>query len=275
MDYLAIGHVTIDSLESGPAVGGSVSYAAMAASRLGCKAAVLTSAGGEMDWPKWLPGVDIHRVPSPSTTRFENLYTEGVRRQRLLGMAGPIRPEDVPASWRLSPIVHLAPVVHEVGVGLAGLFASSLVALTPQGLLREWDDAGQVRQGRWRGDGAGLAGCRAVIFSEEDLAGDPDFLSGCRKRVPITLLTRGARGATLFLGDQSQDFPAYPVKEVDPTGAGDVFAAAFLIEYRRTVNPAAAAAFACCAASFVVERPGMEGMPTRAMVEERLRDYQF
>jgi 1D-myo-inositol 3-kinase len=275
MDYLAIGHVTIDLLRSGPTVGGSVSYAALAATRLGCRAAVLTSAGDEVDWPSLLPGVEIHRLPSPSTTRFENRYVAGNRQQRLLGMAAEIQPGDVPAPWLHSAIVHLAPVVHEVGPHFSRLFAASLVGLTPQGLLREWDGDGQVRQGKWQEDGAVLSGCRVVIFSEEELAGDPDFLSICRKRVPITLLTRGARGATLFLGSQLRDFPAYPVEEVDPTGAGDVFAAAFLIEYHRTGDPAAAAAFACCAASFAVERPGTEGMPTRSMVERRLHDYRY
>jgi sugar/nucleoside kinase (ribokinase family) len=66
---------------------------------------------------------------------------------------------------------------------------------------------------------------------------------------------------------------AFTVKEVDPTGAGDVFAAAFLIEYNLTGDPRHSTAFACCAASFAVERPGLTGIPDRAAVENRLAAY--
>jgi sugar/nucleoside kinase (ribokinase family) len=60
---------------------------------------------------------------------------------------------------------------------------------------------------------------------------------------------------------------------VDPTGAGDVFAAAFLVRYRETGDPFASALFASCAASLSVEAPGLEGVPTRARVEERFRQF--
>jgi 1D-myo-inositol 3-kinase len=61
---------------------------------------------------------------------------------------------------------------------------------------------------------------------------------------------------------------------VDPTGAGDVFASGFLIEYHLARDPWRAAAFACCAASFAVERPGLEGIPDRESVERRLALYR-
>ena len=52
-------------------------------------------------------------------------------------------------------------------------------------------------------------------------------------------------------------------REVDPTGAGDVFAAAYLIRYHETGDPYEAAQFANLVASFSVEAPGTEGIPTR------------
>ena len=66
--------------------------------------------------------------------------------------------------------------------------------------------------------------------------------------------------------------PGFPVAEVDPTGAGDVFAAAFLIRLQETQDPIAAARFANATASFCVQAPGVTGIPTRAMVEERLQN---
>ena len=66
------------------------------------------------------------------------------------------------------------------------------------------------------------------------------------------------------------EIPPVAAREVDPTGAGDVFAAAYLIAYHESRDPVYAATYASCAASFAVEAPGMEGIPTRAQVASRL-----
>ena len=63
------------------------------------------------------------------------------------------------------------------------------------------------------------------------------------------------------------------MREVDANGAGDVFAAAFLIRYHETGDARVAARFATVVASFHVEHVGMEGLPHRAQVEARLREY--
>ncbi len=274
IDYLALGHLTIDRLPAGRSPGGSVAYASLTAAKLGLAAGIVTAAGEELDWFAWLPGVGIVRRPVPATTSFENLYRDGCRVQRLLAVAEGVPAGAVPRGWTGSPIVHLAPVVHEIEGNLPELFPGSLIGLTPQGLLRRWDSDGLVRHGPWLGDDRLLDASDVAIFSEEDLSGDPEFLSRCVSRVPITLLTRGPGGATLFVRGDPREFPAFPVQEADPTGAGDVFAAAFLIEYHRTRDPNHSTAFACCAASYAVERPGLEGVPDRAMVEGRLRQYR-
>jgi sugar/nucleoside kinase (ribokinase family) len=63
--------------------------------------------------------------------------------------------------------------------------------------------------------------------------------------------------------------PALPRAEVDPTGAGDVFAAAFLVRYHETGDALEAAAFAACAASCVVEGIGASTLGDRAEVLRR------
>jgi sugar/nucleoside kinase (ribokinase family) len=57
---------------------------------------------------------------------------------------------------------------------------------------------------------------------------------------------------------------------VDPTGAGDVFAAAFLLHYHETEDPLAAAAFATCAASCVVEGVGTSTLGDLEEVRRRV-----
>jgi len=65
-----------------------------------------------------------------------------------------------------------------------------------------------------------------------------------------------------------------PAREVDPTGAGDVFAATFLIEYQRDGDPWQAAAAAACAGSLAVEGDGWSAVADRAALDAALADYQ-
>ena len=115
-----------------------------------------------------------------------------------------------------------------------------------------------------------LDAVHVVVLSLEDLGGDRALLAEYIARARLLILTVGERGAIVHTGGQEQRVPAYLVNEVDPTGAGDVFAAAYLIRYRETYDPLEAARFANAAASFVVEGLGPTTIPTRAQVEERL-----
>ena len=71
----------------------------------------------------------------------------------------------------------------------------------------------------------------------------------------VIVLKRGRQGCTVYTRDGCVDVPAYRVREVDPTGAGDCFDAAFLcgiLEHRPWVECAqmASAAGALDAAAF-------------------------
>ncbi|MBV9020383.1 MAG: carbohydrate kinase family protein, partial [Ktedonobacteraceae bacterium] len=69
----------------------------------------------------------------------------------------------------------------------------------------------------------------------------------------------------------AQRFPAYTSHEIDPTGAGDVFATAFLIHLYWHRDAEQAMNFANCVASFSIEQQGIQGIPTLEMVQARLR----
>jgi sugar/nucleoside kinase (ribokinase family) len=75
-----------------------------------------------------------------------------------------------------------------------------------------------------------------VLANENELASlfqTPDFgvgLQALSERVKIAAVTRGAQGSVLIAGGERHDIPAYPVhKVVDTTGAGDQYAAGFLL----------------------------------------------
>jgi len=268
--FLAVGHVTRDRLARGEALGGAALYAAQAAHKLGLEAAILTSAGPDFDPPRELPGVEVFRSPSPSTTRFANVYEDdGRRRQILSSRADPIDLGVLPDAWRDPDLLLLAPVANEIGAMTAMAFGAQVVGATAQGWLREFAADGAVSASAWRDPAADLAGVHVAFLSEHDLpAGDsPDALL---RLVPIVMVTRGWAGSTVLTRDARYDVPSLPREEVDPTGAGDVFAAGFLIRYFECGELIEAAAFGACAASCAVEGIGATSLGDRAEVERRM-----
>ena len=269
-DFLVIGHMTKDIVPGGYRVGGTATYAACTAQRLGWRAGILTRAEATLPLPEALAGVTIHRLPSDCTTTYENRYLNGIRQQFVRAVAPPITPADVPPSWQRPAIVLLGPVAGEVAPELARAFPEARLGVTPQGWMRQWNGEGRVRPQRWTSAEEVLPWAGALILSEDDTGDDREVLADYVARVPVVVLTTGWRGATLYWEGRALAISPRPAREVDPTGAGDVFAAAFLIRWHETGDPVAAARFANIVASFSVEGPGLSAIPTRAQVEDCL-----
>lgn len=268
-DFLVIGHLTKDLGEEGYTLGGTAIYSALTARNLGRKVAIVTSAGPDIEL-EVLEGVDLLCLPSPTTTTFRNIYRGERRSQSLYHRASPIGVAAVPLEWRGLPIVHLGPVAQELEEEMVWLFPHSLVCLTPQGWLRGWDEEGRVHPQRWEGAGKVLPSVDLLIVSEEDMRGEAASLRQHLDLPHMSVVTQGAQGATLYHKGGRYRFPAPQARGVDPTGAGDIFAAAFLVRLAETGNPHIATRFANMAASLSIERAALSGIPTRAEVEERL-----
>jgi 1D-myo-inositol 3-kinase len=268
---LAIGHVTWDRTPSGPLLGGSVSYAAACVRRLGWRAAVLTTASPDFVSERDLPGVEVFRNTASHTTRFENTYdADGHREQWLLARSEDVTLDALPDEWRNPDVLLLAPVIGETRGDLARAFDAATVGAIAQGWLREVRPDGRVVPSTWSDARRELAGVHALFVSEHDLP-DAELWAGDQlAHVPLIALTRGWRGLTLLTRDARHEVPSLPCQETDPTGAGDVFAAAFLLRYHETGDSLEAAAFAACAASCVVEGPGFSTLGDRREVERRL-----
>ncbi|UCG25006.1 MAG: carbohydrate kinase family protein, partial [Chloroflexota bacterium] len=84
----------------------------------------------------------------------------------------------------------------------------------------------------------------AVVTSPEDLP-EPGYLDRLREWSPLVVLTHGKDGCTVYSRDEERHFGAPAVNEVNPTGAGDIFATAFFVRLHQTNgNPWEAALFA-------------------------------
>ena len=265
IDYLAIGHVAKDLTPDGWRLGGTVAYAALTVRAFGYTPGVVTSYGDDMDLSP-VSAISVSRVASPTTTTFENIYGPKGRTQYLHARAAPLDYAAVPTSWRRAPVVHLAPLAREVDTGLARSFAATgaLVGLTLQGWLREWDDDGRVRaRETWPEAGAVLPHAGAVVFSLEDVRGDWDLARSWAETTAVLVVTQGPRGCTVFARREApRVFPAPAQAEVDPTGAGDIFAAAFFVTLHQTGDPWVSAQLANEVAARSITRTGLEGVPT-------------
>jgi len=102
-----------------------------------------------------------------------------------------------------------------------------------------------------------------VVISIDDVARDWTVAEQWARLAAVLVVTEGADGCTVFVrGRGARQFMAPPQAEVDPTGAGDVFAAAFFINYYETEDAWASARFANQVAARSVTRVGLEGVPT-------------
>jgi len=266
VDYLIIGHVTHDLTPSGPRLGGTAAYSALTARALGMQVGVVTASGAETDLDA-LQDVLVISAPSAHSTTFENIYSKNGRRQILHHQAERLSFDNVPESWRKASIIQLGPVAQEVDAVLPDSFTPSLLGLTPQGWLRTWDESGRVVQADWESAEQALGQAGAVVVSAEDVAGVEEQIEFMAAHTRILAVTEAAAGARLYWHGDQRRFRAPAMQEIDATGAGDIFAAAFFIRLLATRDPWEAARFATHLSAHSVTRSGLKAIPTAEEIQ--------
>jgi hypothetical protein len=266
VDYLLIGHLTRDLTPDGPRLGGTASYATLTAHALGLRVGVVTAWGAELPLGP-LRHIPIASFPAENSTTFENLNTPDGRVQIIHNIAPSLDYHMIPDPWRNAPIVHLGPVAQEVEPSLVRRFPSALVGLTPQGWLRAWDRNGHVYPSEWPEAAYILEQAGATVISIEDVDRDESRVEEMAASCPILVVTEAVQGARLYWHGDVRRFRPPTVTEVDATGAGDIFAAAFFIRLHTTRDPWEAARFATQLAAYSVTRPGLEGVPTQEEID--------
>jgi sugar/nucleoside kinase (ribokinase family) len=268
---LALGHVSRDRRPGGDVLGGSVTYGTLAARKLGWEAAILTSAGPDFEPDRELADIPVFLRRCSATTRFVNEYDEdGTRHQSVTARADDVGLDPLPDAWRDPDALLLGPLVGELaGVGATALAAGCVGAIA-QGYVRAVDASGRVSAREWARPERDLLGVHVLFLSEHDLPDADAHAHQLLAHVPMIALTRGWRGLTLVTRQGVHEVPSLPRPEVDPTGAGDVFAAAFLVRYHETGDPLEAAAFGACAASCAVEGVGTTTLGDREEILRRM-----
>jgi len=242
--YLVAGHTTRDLIENGWRIGGSVAYAVLASRHLGLEAFVVSSCGSDVAEPAVFGAVKTSIARSQETTTFRNLETEGRRTQEILSVADPLTTVNIPAGWRSPNILHLAPVFQELDETFARWFSPRLCGASLQGWMRTADEGGLVKFGRYRGFEGIVQSLDIAIFSGHDLAHDIKLRESLVRMVPVCIETHGAGGCVVVEGGRERSVTSQPLAIEDSTGAGDIFATAFLARYFESGNPMESARFA-------------------------------
>jgi hypothetical protein len=271
VDYLVVGHVASDVTPEGLQLGGTVSYSALTARALGLRVGIVTSSGEDAPLGE-LSGIPIVNVPAEYSTTFENIKMPDGRKQILHHRATPLMLDHIPQVWRSAPIAHLGPIADEVDPTLAEKLSGSLLGVTPQGWMRSWDESGQVFAKPWSNSEQVLNHAGAVVLSVEDVNRNLELIEEMAHHTRILCLTEGEAGSVLHWNGDRRRFRPLAVKEVDGTGAGDIFAAAFFVRLYHTRDPWEAARFATQLAARSVTRVGLKGIPTLREIEECLME---
>jgi len=253
VDYLVIGHVARDLTPDGLHLGGTAAYSALTARALGLRVGIVTAVGTDISLEP-LNGIPIVSLESESSTTYENIHTEQGRVQYLRSQAARIDFSRVPE-----------PCVDSV---LPKDYSPSILGLTPQGWMRQWDTNGLVSTREWTDSEAALSQANAVVISREDVNSDDLLIEHMAGQTEILVVTEGAAGAVLHWHGDRRRFRAPTVDEVDATGAGDIFATAFFVRLLNTRDPWEATRFAVLLASHSVERAGLNGIPTQLEIQQ-------
>jgi sugar/nucleoside kinase (ribokinase family) len=278
--YLVIGQIVCDIQPDGSGVlGGTALYSALTAARLGWRVGVLTRGRyGEringVDVPSLEPFSDeltIITQEAETPTFFVNEYHGGRRTQTIRNWAGPIDLHGLPPHWANAKVIHLGPVAREIDPHQAMSLTPDFLGITPQGWMREWpmERGGRVHHVPLRLPPELLARTDAIVVSDEEIALARPVVEWVGDR-RIGVVTLGENGCNLIYAGHRAELPGYPVKTVDLTGAGDVFAAAFFAKASdRTVSPVTAGRYANLVAALSLRAVGPGAVPSIEEIEER------
>ncbi len=265
--------------------GGACLYLALGAALWGLRVGVVSVAGYEYPAPA-LDGLAARGVNLAGVRHLDGpgvrtwLLYEGARRHIVHRLEGPThaevspRPEDVPESWRSARAFHLAPMPLETQASLARAIATwpnAHLSLDPYTLVTP-ETASVV--------GPVFAGVDALFLSEDELElghGDrrdalPGLMCGRLTRIAFK---RGDRGGIFLDAGGFVDWRPRASAVVDPTGAGDAFAAGVWAGWLRGEANERALARGVVTASFAIEAWGADGLlaATPDAAEKRFREW--
>ena len=279
-DLVAVGNPVYDLISTPRTttdrriLSGCSTNACLAAKRLGMKDVVLVGNVGHdfvQRFQTEMKHYGIKAINTGSTDRttgFSLKYDErGERTLKVIADAGKIPIRSVWSDCLQTRYLLLGPVLYELEMeAVVDLIRSAPgeVFLDPQGMLRRIGNDGEVEHFCEKKTFKRLVGLVDFIkpneLEAEVITGLRDHVETARELVKwgadVAIVTLGENGSVACDRHNCLSVPAYKTTAVDPTGAGDVYAGAFLAEYSRTGDLGSSCVYASAAASIMVESVG-------------------
>jgi len=291
--HLVIDHIFVEGTAYRPTLGGTPTYAGVAASMMGSRVEVVSKVGHDFpdEYLSWLSnrGLDVSgvvRVDGARTTSFRIVYDCSDRRMTLLDACDPLNPDDIPPDLRADGIL-LGPVANEIPVEtcrvLSGL--TKCLSLDPQGYLRRFGPEGtMIDEDRISHEILRLV--QVLRASEREISlitGLDNMLEACqliRSMGPdLVIVTRGPSEIVVVGDGVALAVPSWPSRVVDPTGAGDAFFGVFLSEFLQGKAVDWCSCVGAASASFVVEGYGPSRFGSAEEIQQRahrlMKDVKF
>jgi len=294
-DLVAIGNPVYDLISTPRTktreriLSGCSTNACLAAKRLGLGEVVLVGNVGSDFGQRFQAEMKLYGIKaintgsSDLTTGFSLTYDErGDRTLKVIANAGKIPIRSVWSECRETRYLLLGPVLYELDAeAIVDLLrsASGKVFLDPQGLLRRLRNDGEVEHFCERETFKRLVASVDFVkpneLEAEVITGLQDHVESARILVEwgakVAIVTLGEKGSIACQRGTCFSVPAFSTTAIDPTGAGDVYAGAFLAEYDRTRDLGSSCLYASAAASIMVESIGPDFPLTDKEVRRRAK----
>jgi sugar/nucleoside kinase (ribokinase family) len=279
---------TPDLIRSERILSGCSTNACLAASKMGEYAKLIGTVGPDFiarlrnDLQSW--GIDYHLFQAEETGGFELLYDDrGDRELSILGIADniPVYTDGLDDA----DFILFGPILGEITIEMAYHIKKSCsdtpILLDPQGLLRQVRDNSitHVLTNEYKE----IAGLSTIVKANEletriitstNPRRNPDeavkllYDCGCK----IAIVTLAEAGSVIYDGNSIYHIPPYTTNAIDPTGAGDTYAAGFMIRYLEVPDDLySVGCFASSVASVMVENSGPAFPLTRTEAECRTK----
>ena len=235
-----VGNLSLDRVGGGrPRPGGGPFHAARALRVLNRPSLVVARCAAKdraaLLRPLVALGIPVLWRESDATARFAIEYEGDARRMTVEELGSPWRPEEL-AGWKaLAPVhwLHVAPLARSD-------FPPETLAVLARGRRLSFDGQGLVRPPRTGPleldadyDPDLLRSVAILKLAEEEaqvLVGEPTERALRALGVSEVVVTLGSRGSIVLADGLAEHVPIRPVPAgPDPTGAGDAFAAAYLV----------------------------------------------
>jgi sugar/nucleoside kinase (ribokinase family) len=278
--FYIIGNPTYDIIvkdkNKRQSIGGSVIYNSLLITNLDYRCRIIGKCEKKLKDIIQKYGIDTSYIyESKQTTQFKNIYYQGKCIQYAI-KGEKIKSEDIPSETLNSQGLLITPVLDEVDLSI----------FLPYNIVKMVDICGFLRHV--------LKNKRVILKQKRKIAEqirnynifkcnlkEAQFLSEQRKiynickflianNKNIGIITDGENGSYIFDKKNIVKINSFKTKQIDSTGAGDIYGSSFLIRFLECGNMIEAGLFASAAASFVVEDYGINNIPLRAKIEDRV-----